>query len=90
MISALGITKRRKVGLFSAFATTLALIFGISGYSLANGLLMIFTNTGDLQVLFHTMVVSFNPLVLLFSVALIVSTVLVSVWRINFEETPDD
>ena len=50
---------------------------------------MIFTNMGDLQVLFHTMVVSFNPLVLLFSVALIVSTVLVSVWRINFEETPD-
>jgi ABC-type lipoprotein release transport system permease subunit len=90
VVSALGITRRRKVGLFSAFAATLALIFGILGYSLANGLLMVFTNAGNLQVLFHTMVVSFNPLVLLFSVTLIVSTVLVSVWRINFEETPDD
>ncbi len=90
VLTSLGITKRRKVGLFSAFAATLALVFGILGYSLANGLLMVFTNTGYLQVLFHTMVVSFNPLVLLFSVALIVSTVLVSVWRINFEETPDD
>jgi len=90
VLSALGITRRRKVGLFAAFAATLAFIFGILGYSLANGLLMIFANMGDLQVLFHTMVVSFNPLVLLFSVALIVSTVLVSAWRINFEETPDD
>ncbi len=90
VLSALGITRRRKVSLFSAFAVTLALIFGVLGYSLANGLLMIFTNMGNLQVLFHTMVVTFNPLILLFSVALIVSTVLVSVWRINFEETPDD
>ncbi len=53
-------------------------------------MLMIFTNTGDLQVLFHTMVVTFNPLVLLFSVALIVSTVLVSIWKINFAETPEE
>ena len=90
VLSALGITRQRKIDLFSAFAATLALIFGILGYSLANGLLTIFTNTGYLQVLFHTMIVSFNPLVLLFSVTLIVSTVLVSVWRINFEETPDD
>jgi len=90
VLSALGITRRRKVGLFSAFAATLALFFGIVGYSLANGMLLIFTNMGELQVLFHTMVVTFNPLVLLFSVALIVSTVLVSAWRINFEETPQD
>jgi ABC-type lipoprotein release transport system permease subunit len=89
VLSALGITRRRKIGLFSAFAATIALIFGILGYILANSFLMIITNTGYLQVLFHTMAVSFNPLVLLFSVALIVSTVLVSVWRINFEETPD-
>ena len=90
VLSALGITRRRKVGLFSAFAAKLALFFGIVGYSLANGMLLIFTNMGELQVLFHTMVVTFNPLVLLFSVALIVSTVLVSAWRINFEETPQD
>jgi len=90
VLAALGMTRRGKVYLFSAFAAPLALIFGVLGYSLANAMLMAFTNTGDLQVLFHTMVVSFNPLVLLFSVTLIVSTVLVSAWRINFGETPDE
>ena len=83
-------TRRGKVGLFSAFAATLAIIFGVLGYSLANVMLLIFTNMGDLQVLFHTMVVTFNPLVLLFSVALIVSTVLASIWKINFAETPEE
>jgi ABC-type lipoprotein release transport system permease subunit len=90
VLTALGMTKRGKVGLFSAFAASLALVFGVLGYSLANAMLMAFTNTGELQVLFHTMVISFNPLVLLFSVTLIVSTVLASAWKINFEETPDE
>ena len=39
VLSALGITRRGKFGLFSAFAATLAFIFGILGYSLANGML---------------------------------------------------
>jgi ABC-type antimicrobial peptide transport system permease subunit len=90
VLTALGMTRRRMVYLFSAFAAPLTLVFGALGYTIANAMLMAFTNTGDLQVLFHTMVVSFNPLVLLFSVTLIVSTVLISAWRINFGETPDE
>jgi len=90
LLAALGMTRRGKIGLFSVFAGSLALFFGVLGYFLANAMLMAFTNMGDLQVLFHTMVVSFNPFVLLFSVALIALTVLVGVWRISFEETPDE
>jgi ABC-type lipoprotein release transport system permease subunit len=90
VLSALGMTRRGQVGLFSAFSATLAFVFGILGYSLANTMLLVFTNTGNLQVLFHTIVVTFNPWVLLFSVALIVSTVLVSNWKIKFGETHDE
>ncbi len=90
VLSALGMTKRGMIGLFSAFSAALAVVFGVLGYSLANLMLMTYANAGGIQVLFHTLVVTFNPLVLLFSVALIVSTVLVSSWKINFGETPDE
>jgi hypothetical protein len=89
-LSALGMTRRGQFGLFSAFSVALAFCFGILGYSLANAMLFIFTNMGYLQVLFHTMVVNFNPWVLLFSVALIILTVLISNWKIRFGETHND
>ncbi len=90
VLSALGMTRRGQVGLFSAFSAALAFVFSILGYALANAMLMVFANNGGLQVLFHTMVVTFNPLVLLFSVALITSTVLVSVWKIKFDEVHEE
>ncbi len=90
VLSALGMTRRGEVGRFSAFAVALALVFGILGYALANVMLMVFASNGGLQVLFHTMVVTFNPLVLLFSVALIISTELVSVWKIKFGEAYEE
>ena len=86
VLSALGMTKRGQFGLFSAFSAALALCFGILGYFLANAMLLTFTDMGYLQVLFHTLVVNFNPWVLLFSVTLIILTVLISNWKIKFGE----
>jgi len=45
---------------------------------------------GYLQVLFHTLVVNFNSWVLLFSVTLIILTVLISNWKIKFGEIQNE
>lgn len=90
VLSALGMTKRGQFGLFSTFSAALALCFGILGYSLANAMLMTFANMGYLQVLFHTLVVNFNSWVLLFSVTLIILTVLISNWKIKFGEIQNE
>jgi hypothetical protein len=90
VLSALGMTKRGQFDLFSTFSIALALCFGILGYFLANAMLMTFANMGYLQVLFHTLVVNFNPWVLLFSVTLIILTVLTSNWKIKFGEIQNE